>query len=238
LGDPKFEEDGTLNVFDYVLANFPFSVDWPKDDLQDDPWGRFDWAEKLPRADRGDYAFIMHMASQLNETGQAAIVVPHGVLFRKYESKYREPMIKNDLIEAVIGLPENLFQNNSIPTAILLLNKNKPAEREDSVQFIHAADEAFYEELSNQNELTEEGIDHIVDNFHGWETEDRVSRAVPHEEIQENDYNLNIALYVDTTEPEEAIDVSEELMKLREIQSEREDIEKRMAQHMEVLDYE
>lgn len=238
LGDPKFEEDGQLDQFDYVLANFPFSANWPKDDLQDDPWNRFDWADKLPRADRGDYAFIMHMAEQLNETGQAAIVVPHGVLFRKHESKFREPMINDDLVEAVIGLPENLFQNNSIPSAILLLNKDKPDKRADQVQFIHAADEVFYEELSNQNELTDEGIDHIVENFNGWATEERVSRTVSKEEIRENDYNLNIALYVDTTEPEEDIDVAEELATLRELQAERNEIEVRMTEHMEALNYE
>jgi type I restriction enzyme M protein len=238
LANPQFEEEGDLDTFDYVLANFPFSADWPKDDLQDDKWGRFDWHEKLPRADRGDYAFIMHMAEQLNETGQAAIVIPHGVLFRKHESRYREPMIDNDLLEAVVGLPENLFQNNSIPSAILLLNRDKPAEREGQVQFIHAADEDFYRELSNQNELTEDGIDHIVESFHDWTTEERVSRTVSHEEIRENDYNLNIALYVDTTEPEEDIDVAEELAELRELQAERDDIEARMTQHMEALNYE
>lgn len=238
LADPQFESDGELETFDYVLANFPFSADWPKDDLQDDPWGRFDWAEKLPRADRGDYAFIMHMAAQLNETGQAAIVIPHGVLFRKHERRYREPMMEDDLIEAIVGLPENLFQNNSIPSAILVLNQDKPEERQDQVQFIHAADEAFYKELSNQNELTDDGIEHVVENFHDWTTEERVSRTVDLEEIRENDYNLNIALYVDTTEPEEDIDVSEELAKLRELQAERDEIEARMSEHMEALNYE
>jgi type I restriction enzyme M protein len=147
-------------------------------------------------------------------------------------------MIDNDLVEAVVGLPENLFQNNSIPSAILLLNRNKPEEREGQVQFIHAADEDFYRELSNQNELTAEGIDHIVENFHGWTTEERVSRTVTHEEIRENDYNLNIALYVDTTEPEEDIDVAEELAQLRELQAEREEIEAQMTEHMEALNYE
>jgi type I restriction enzyme M protein len=178
------------------------------------------------------------MAEQLNETGQAAIVIPHGVLFRKHESRYREPMIENDLVEAVIGLPENLFQNNSIPSAIFLLNRDKPGEREGQVQFIHAADEDFYRELSNQNELTEDGIDHIVENFHNWTTEERVSRTVSHEEIRENDYNLNIALYVDTTEPEENINVAEELAALRQLQAERNEIEGRMTQHMETLKYE
>jgi type I restriction enzyme M protein len=142
------------------------------------------------------------------------------------------------MVEAVVGLPENLFQNNSIPSGILVLNTNKPAERGGEVQFIHAADEAFYEELSNQNELTEDGLDHIIENFRSWESEERVSRTVSLDEIRENDYNLNIALYVDTTEPEEEINVEEELAKLRELQSERDEIEATMSEHIEALDYE
>ena len=247
LSSPAFtnEDDNELTRFDRVLANFPFSADWAKSDLQDDPYGRFDWDDKLPRADRGDYAFIMHMAEQLNDHdrgddsgGKAAIVIPHGVLFRKHESKFREPMLEDDLVEAIVGLPENLFQNNSIPSAILVLNTDKPDERANEVQFVHAADEAFYRELSNQNELTEDGLDHIVENFRNWTTEERVSRTVSLEEIRENDYNLNIALYVDTTEPEEDIDVQEELGKLRELQAERDKIEARMNSHMEALNYE
>jgi type I restriction enzyme M protein len=147
-------------------------------------------------------------------------------------------MLEKDMVEAVVGLPENLFQNNSIPSAILVLNMNKPAERKDEVQFIHAADEDFYEELSNQNELTDAGLDHIVANFREWSSEERVSRTVSLDEIRENDYNLNIALYVDTTEPNEDIDVVEELAKLRDLQAERDEIEATMNEHMEVLNYE
>jgi type I restriction enzyme M protein len=247
LSSPQFtdEENNELTRFNRVLANFPFSADWAKDDLQDDPYGRFDWHEKLPRADRGDYAFIMHMAEQLkdpdrgdDEGGKAAIVIPHGVLFRKHESRYREHMLEEDMVEAIVGLPENLFQNVSIPSAILVLNTDKSVERENEVQFIHAADEDFYEELSNQNELTEDGLDHIVENFREWATEERVSRTVSLDEIRENDYNLNIALYVDTTEPEEDIDVEEELAKLRELQAERDEIEATMSEHMVALNYE
>ena len=244
LSSPRFTDGNELERFDRVLANFPFSANWAKDELQDDPYNRFDWHEKLPRADRGDYAFIMHMAEQLKAPergddagGKAAIVIPHGVLFRKHEQRYREPMLENDMIEAIIGLPENLFQNNSIPAAVLVLNTDKPADRANEVQFVHA-DEAFYEELSNQNKLTDEGIAHIVENVRDWTTEERVSRTVGLDEIQENDYNLNIALYVDTTEPEEEIDVAEELATLRELQTERDEIEAQMNQHMEALNYE
>jgi type I restriction enzyme M protein len=147
-------------------------------------------------------------------------------------------MLEKDMVEAIVGLPENLFQNVSIPSAILVLNTDKPAERENEVQFIHAADEAFYRDESNQNVLTEDGLDHIVENFRDWESEERVSRTVGMDEIRENDYNLNIALYVDTTEPEEDIDVAEELAKLRELQAERDEIEATMSEHMEALNYE
>jgi len=247
LSSPEFtnDDDNELTRFDRVLANFPFSADWAKSDLQDDPYDRFDWHEKLPRADRGDYAFIMHMAEQLRNPdrgddsgGKAAIVIPHGVLFRKHEARYRKHMLENNMLEAVVGIPKNLFQNVTIPSAILVLNTDKPTERENEVQFIYAADEAFYRELSNQNELTDDGLDHIVESFRDWTTEERVSRTVSLDEIQENDYNLNIALYVDTTEPEEDINVKEELAKLRELQGKRDKIEATMTEHMEALNYE
>ncbi|MFB6199262.1 MAG: N-6 DNA methylase, partial [Candidatus Nanohaloarchaea archaeon] len=237
LANPQFTENGELEKFDYVLANPPFSADWQKDACQDDKFNRFDWG--MARKDRADYAFIQHMIASLNEQGKMACVIPHGVLFRKHESKFREPMLKpeNDMVEAVIGLPENLFQNNSIPSGILVVNKDKPSERQGQVQFIHAADENFYEELSNQNKLTENGIKEIVEKYRNWETEERVSRVVDLEEIRENDYNLNIALYVDTTQPEEDIQVSEELQQLKQLQQERSDIEETLEKHMEKLDY-
>ena len=243
LSKPQFTDNGELEKFDYVLANPPFSADWKKDKIKDDPFNRWTWG--LARADRADYAFIQHMIHSLNEEGKMACVVPHGVLFRKHESKFRKGMLEGEgeefdgnMVEAVIGLPENLFQNNSIPSGILVINRDKPEERKDEVLFIHAADEEFYEELSNQNRLTEEGINRIVEKYRNWETEERVSRAVSLDEIRENDYNLNIALYVDTTQPEEDINVTQELKKLHELQEEREEIEETMENHMEVLGYE
>jgi type I restriction enzyme M protein len=184
-------------------------------------------AEQLKDPKRGD-----------DSGGKAAIVIPHGVLFRKHEARYRKHMLEENMVEAIVGLPENLFQNVAIPSAILVLNTDKPTERENEVQFIHAADEDFYREESNQNILTDEGLGHIVENVRDWTTEERVSRTVSLDEIRENDYNLNIALYVDTTEPEEDIDVQEELKKLRELKTERGEIESRMNQHMEALNYE
>jgi len=168
-----------------------------------------------------------------------ASVVPQGVLFRKNEKKFRRYLIENDLVEAVIGLPEKLFgQDTGIAPAIILINKDKPEERENKVFFLHAGDEQFYRELSAQNELTEEGIDHIIGDYDGFTSEERVSRVVDEQEIKENDYNLNIALYVDTTEPEEEIDVKEEFDKLKTMEEELEKIKQTRDEHMEVLGYE
>lgn len=236
LANPQFpnylsDDEG----FDYVLANFPFSADWPKDDLKDDKWNRFDWNEKLPRADRGDYAFIMHIAKMLNDQGRAAVVVPHGVLFRNRESRYREAMVEDDLVEAIIGLPSNLFQNVTLPSAVLVLNKDKSEEREGEVQFIHAADEEFYVERSNHNDLTPKGRDRIVSTFGSWSTKDGMSSTVPIEEIAAHDYNLNISLYVDTTESEEEIDTPDALRELESRIERREEVESRRREHMEVL---
>jgi len=238
---PQFTDGDDLERFDYVLANFPFSADWAKDELQDDPYGRFDWHEKLPRADRGDYAFIMHMAKQLKRPdidgtgGKAAIVIPHGVLFRNNEQRYRKPMLENDIVEAIVGLPDNLFQNNSIPSAILVLNTDKPLERENEVQFIHSDEPEFYDELSSQNKITDTGIEHIISNFREWTNETRVSQTVPIEEIRENNYNLNIPLYVDTIQPGTGIDVSNVSDQYEDLRERRENIESKLSTKLSVF---
>lgn len=243
LSNPQFTEDGGLETFDYLVANPPFSWNWDKDAGKNDPYGRYQWG--MARKDRADYAFIQHMIRSLNDSGKMACVIPHGVLFRKYESKYREGMLEGqgdkfdgNIVDAIIGLPENLFHDISIPSALLIIDRDQPVERQDQVLFIHADQESFYEEKSNHNKLTEDGMQQIADIYHDYKTVERTSRAVGLDEIRENDYNLNIALYVDTTEPEEDIDVKEELKELRELQEEREEIEATMTEHMEALGYE
>jgi type I restriction enzyme M protein len=151
------------------------------------------------------------------------------VLFRsRSEKKIRKPILEDDLIEAVIALPANLFYNTSSPGCILLLNQNKPAEREGKVLFIHAEDQHLreseievYEELSNQNRLTEEGVEYLAETFLTGREEPHHSRLVSMDEIAENDWNLNVPRYVDTTEPEEPIDVSETLQELDRLAEER-----------------
>ncbi len=245
LRNPQFKDNSSLKQFDYVVANFPFSTkNWGKEELKDDTFNRFEYG--MPPKNRGDFAFIQHMLKSLNETGRMGVVVPHGVLFRsRSEQKIRKGILEDDYLEAVIGLPENLFQNNSIPCAVMIFNKEKPEDRSKKVQFIHAADKTthktdvkIYEGQTNQNKLTKDGVEKIVDTFQNLKNEEKHSRVVEFEEIQENDYNLNIALYVDTTEPEEDINVSQELEKLKDLKREREEIEQKLQKHMEALGYE
>lgn len=234
LSNPQFlTEDGELEKYDYVLANFPFSADWDKNELQDDKFSRFNWADKLPRADRGDYAFLEHMVSQLNERGRLAVVIPHGVLYRKYEKKYREYMLERDLIEAVISLPDNLFQNTDKPSGILILNKDKKEERENEILFINADRQEYFEELSNRNKLTPEGIKKISKSFEDWKNELKVSRVVSVEDIREKkNSNLNLGEYVDTTPESEELDVEEEIDRLRKLEQERKDLEQKVEDYI------
>ena len=169
----------------------------------------------------------------------------NGVLFRsRSEKKIRKPILENDLVEAVIALPENLFYNTSSPGCILLLNKDKPEEREGKVQFIYAEDQTLresdvqvFEELSNQNQLTDEGVEYLAETFLTGREEDHHSRLVDLEEIEENDWNINIPRYVDTTEPEETIDVSEKLRELDRLAEERRKTNEELETYMEELEY-
>ncbi|WP_128478943.1 type I restriction-modification system subunit M [Halorussus pelagicus] len=239
LSNPQFPgylEDG--EGFDYVLANFPFSADWAKSELGDDKWNRFNWTSKLPRSNRADYAFIMHIAELLNDEGKAIVVVPRGVLFRTNEKAFRKPMIEKDILEAVIGLPSNLFQSVSLPSALLVLNRDKEQERKKQIQFIDAADETFYEEKSNHNDITPTGRDSIISLFADWTTKDRTSRVVTHDEIRANEYNLTLSLYIEPEDPIGPIDVDQEIEEFRGLQTELDAARARLDNHLEVLDYE
>lgn len=235
LDEPRRTDDGNLEKFDYVLTNFPYSEDWDKPKLKDDP--RFGHVEKDPRKDRGDYAYILHMYSSLAEDGQMATLAPQGVLFRQKESPFRKFLVgEKDIVEAVIGLPEKLFgEDTGVAPAILILNRDKSDEREDEVLFLYAAHEDFYRELDNKNRLEPDGVDRSVDIFEEWRSEKRVSRVVDTDEIKENDYSLNIALYVDTTEPEEDIDTVAEAKELARLEAELGEIRDRMKDDLQEL---
>jgi len=246
ITDPKFvTEHSELEVFDRVVANPPWNQKkWNKEWVEEnEPYNRFPYG--LPPKNRGDWSWIQLMLASLSETGKAGIVMDNGILFRsRSEKKIRKPILEADLIEAVIALPENLFYNTGSPGCILIMNKDKPAEREGKVQFIYAEDQTLresgiqiFEELSNQNQLTQEGIEYLAETHLSGREEDHHSRFVDLEEIEENDWNLNVPRYVDTTEPEDPIDVSEKLRELDELAEERRKTDEQLQQYMEDLEY-
>jgi len=205
LGDPQHIKDGELMVFDRVIANPPFSLKkWGKEAADNDPYGRFPYG--TPPKDAGDLAFIQHMIASVNAEGMMGVVVPHGVLFRgSSEKEIRKGILEDDLLEAVVGLPSSLFYGTGIPAALLIINKDKPSDRRNKVLFING--ELEYEEGKNQNRLRNEDIEKIVSIFESYEDTKRYSKVVDLDEIRENDYNLNIRRYADTSPPPETFDV-------------------------------
>jgi type I restriction enzyme M protein len=205
LGDPQHIQGGELMSFDRVIANPPFSLKkWGKDTADKDPFGRYPYG--TPPKDAGDLAFIQHMIATLNAEGKMGVVVPHGVLFRgSSEKDIRKGILEDDLLEAVIGLPSGLFYGTGIPAALLIINKNKPFDRKGKVLFING--ELEYKEGKNQNKLRDEDIAHVLQVYDAYQEEKRYSKVVSIDEIRENDYNLNIRRYADTSPPPEPYDV-------------------------------
>ncbi len=202
--------------FEAIVANPPFSAQWSANPLHmsDD---RFSQYGKLAPKSKADFAFVQHMVHHLDDNGTMAVVLPHGVLFRgSSEGHIREYLIKDkNYLDAVIGLPANIFYGTSIPTCILVFKKCR--EDSENVLFIDASNE--FEKAKNQNYLTDENIHKIIDTFKNRAEIEKYSHLAPLAEIKENDYNLNIPRYVDTFEEEEPIDlnaVSNELKALED----------------------
>ena len=235
IRDPKLVDEGELLLYDRVIANPPFSLDeWGREVAENDGYGRFRFG--VPPKTKGDLAFVQHMVAVLNATGRLGVVMPHGVLFRgSAEGKIRQGLLQEDLFEAVIGLAANLFYGTGIPASILVLNRDKPARRKGKVLFIDASGE--FEEGSNQNRLRDQDIEHIASAFQAYADVEKYARVVPLAEIAQNDWNLNISRYVDTSEEEERIDVAEAVRKLRELEQERAAAEATMNRYLTELGY-
>jgi len=234
LRGPKLiREDGRIMEFDIVIANPPFSLkNWGYEEAQHDPYRRFRFG--IPPKGYGDYAFVQHMIATLNPKGRVGVVLPHGVLFRGgAEGKIRKGILEEDLLEAVIGLPSNLFFGASIPACLFIVNKNKPKERKGKVFFLYGANE--YLEGKNQNKLRKEDIEKIVNAYREYRTVEKYCRPVSLDEIRANDYNLNITRYIDITEEEEPVDVQDVLDQLKELKKERSGVEGKMNRILEEL---
>lgn len=206
IRDPKNLEGATLKTFDKVIANPPFSLkNWGIEEAENNSYHRFSYG--VPPKSYGDLAFVEHMIASLNSKGKLATVVPHGILFRGgSEEKIRKAILEDDLFEAVIGLPQNLFYGTGIPAAVLVLNKSKSANKKDKVLFIDASNN--FEKDGNKNKLRDKDIKDIVDAFDKYETIEKYAELVSLDTIIENDYNLNISRYVDTSEAEVGVDIN------------------------------
>jgi type I restriction enzyme M protein len=256
IRNPKLlDANGGLMHFDIVTANPPFSLDkWGHDEAEHDKFDRF--RRGIPPKTKGDYAFILHMIETLNPPssgkrgGRMGVVVPHGVLFRgSSEGKIRQQLIEENLLDTVIGLPEKLFYGTGIPAAILIFKKNRSREcptamdggsdgiaGANSVLFIDASRE--FKAGKNQNLLTAENIQKIVETYQARESVDKYAYLATHEEIKENDYNLNIPRYVDTFEEEEEIDLMAVRNERLQLKTQRAELEAEMEGYLKELGYE
>jgi type I restriction enzyme M protein len=235
IREPKLVQDGALMVFDRVIANPPFSLDeWGREIAEHDPWGRFGYG--IPPKTKGDLAFVQHMVAVLNKHGKLGVVMPHGVLFRgSSEGEIRSGFLKDDLIEAVIGLPPNLFYGTGIPAAVLVLNRSKPAARRGKVLFVEAS--RGFAEGTNQNQLRDEDVKKIVATVRTFADVERYARVVPLAEIESNDSNLNIARYVETAEAQQKVDVGEAVKALRGAEKARDSARATMDRFLKELGY-
>ena len=231
IAEPGLVDDaGRLLSYDRVIANPPFSLkNWGQDFASSDPHHRFDRYGAIPPKTRGDFAFLLHMLGVTNSQGMVGVVMPHGILFRSgAEAKIRRGLIEDDLFEAVIGLAPNLFFGASIPVAICVLNRDKPAERRGKVLFVDAAQEGYFRQGTAQNFLDPEHMDKIVDVYGKFEDVERFAHVADQNEIEENDFNLNISRYVDTTEPVEVMSIEDALAELREAEQRRDEAVSKM----------
>jgi type I restriction enzyme M protein len=215
-----------------VVANPPFSAKWSASPLfmTDD---RFSEYGKLAPSSKADFAFIQHMIYHLAENGVMAVVMPHGVLFRgAAEGHIRKYLIEEkNYLDAVIGLPANIFYGTSIPTCILVFKKCK--EHPDDILFIDASQ--HYEKVKTQNYLRDEDVDRIVDTYAKRVTIEKYSYVASLDEVRENDYNLNIPRYVDTFEEEESVDIEAIASELKTLETEMKTTDETIAEYCREL---
>lgn len=210
ISSPEWKENnGELKRFDFVVANPPFSnKNWTNGiNPNEDEFGRFTWG--IPPEKNGDYTFLLHIIKSLKSTGKGAVILPHGVLFRgNAEARIRENLIKQGYIKGIIGLPANLFYGTGIPACIIVIDKEHAQAR--SGIFMVDASKDFIKD-GNKNRLRSQDIHKIVDVFTKQLEQSRYSRMVPLSEVADNDYNLNIPRYIDSSESEDLHDLSAHL---------------------------
>lgn len=238
LNSPALIEGDRLMRFDVVVANPPFSLDkWGAENAANDKYKRF-W-RGIPPKSKGDYGFISHMIEIARpRSGRVAVIVPHGVLFRGgSEGRIRQALIEENLLDAVVGLSANLFTTTGIPVAILVFDRSREQggvnEDRRDILFIDASKE--FTPGKTQNIMTDEHIQKVIDTYRTRTERDKYSHLASPAEIQENEYNLNIPRYVDTSEPEEEIDVAALQKEINRLEHELADVRGQMAGYLKEL---
>ncbi len=238
LNSPTLIESDHLMRFDVVAANPPFSLDkWWDEDTKTDPYKRF--TPHMPPKSRGDYAFILHMLAVTRpDVGRMAVVAPHGVLFRSgAEGKIREKLIRDNALDAVVGLPAQLFPTTGIPVCIMVFDRSREANglraHERDVLFIDASRD--FEAGKKQNRLRDEDVAKIVDTYRTRTERERYSHKATLEEIEANGFNLNIPRYVDTFEPEPEVDLQAVQIEIRDLEDQLAKTHEKMNAYLKQL---
>jgi type I restriction enzyme M protein len=238
LNNPLLVENDHLMKFSTIVSNPPFSLKkWGAEHADADKYKRF-W-RGVPPKDKGDFAFITHMVeTAMPKTGRIAVVVPHGVLFRGgAEGKIREQLIKENIIDAVIGLPAGLFQTTGIPVAVLIIDRSREKggenENKKDIFFIEASKE--FKANKAQNILTEENIEKIYSTYKNRRNVEKFAKKVEFKELEENEFNLNITRYVDTFVEEAPVDIKANLKELAELEPQLQKLEKQMNEYLKEL---
>lgn len=238
LNSPALVEGDHLMKFDVVVANPPFSLDkWGAENAPNDPFARY-WRGVPPKS-KADYGFITHMIEIARRgSGRVAVIVPHGVLFRGgAEGRIRQALIEENLLDAVVGLPANLFTTTGIPVAILVFDRSREEDGDNQdrkdVLFIDASKE--FTPGKTQNVMEDGHIERVLETCRTRTKTEKYAHVASPEEIVENDYNLNIPRYVDTFEPEEEIDVAAVQKEIDQIEAELVEVRKRMKKYLKEL---
>jgi len=234
LDYPRFRENNKLKKFNIVIANPP----WNQDGYNEDRLKKAEFRERYsygyPPKNTADWAWIQHMLASAKESGKVGIVIDNGCLFRGGREKtIRSKIVEKDLVECIILLPEKLFYNTGAPGAILIFNKNKPEKRKNKVLFINASNEYIHHpSVRRLNSLSDENIKEIADAYRKFTDIPGFSRVVDIKEIKENDYNLNVTLYVMPIEEEEPINIFQEFSELKKLEKERQKIEGKLEEYI------
>ena len=228
LRHPAFFEADGLKTFDCVIANPPFSLkEWGAENWANDPYGRN--IAGVPPKGNGDMAWVQHMVKSMNSTGRMTVVLPHGALFRKAaEGKIRKQLLEQDMLEAVIGLGPNVFYGTQLAACVMVFKQNKPTDKKGKVMFIDASDQIRVGRA--QNFLEPNHVQQIYDWYHNYQDVENYVKVASMDELAENDYNLNIPLYVEKIIEDNLPSVEEAMADLKQAWQESLDAEEKFKQ--------